>query len=677
MGQFRCTRQRVGYGAIFAGTFFGLLATVFSLSHSVNAATGINQQVSYQARLLDNTGAAVPDGTYNMEFKIYQDGDGVLAGGDETLKWTETRTGGNKVTVKNGYFAVMLGAVNAFNASVDWNQDTLWLSTNIGGTGTPTWDGEMSPFRRLAAAPYALNANRIGGLTASQLLQLAPTSVQTDSGTTSSIFLNKTGASGNILQLQKNGTDVLSINNSGLATFGSGISVGAETVTDLSGNGLVVSSNTLAVRLDTTPADGSTTSSASGLEFVSGELSLLRGCAANEILKWDNTNFEWDCAVDQSGGGSADLDIAYDNDSDKVLAIDSTSGLLLNMTTTGDFSVQDNGVSVLTVNDNGTMLFKPSADNAAAFEVQKSGSTTQLFIIDSSNDRVYIGDDSADGTGALLVLDSKNTTGNPNGVNGAMYYNAADHTFRCYRGVNATAADGVWEECATNPIDRAFVLEDDFLGGGTAAGTIGSAGWNPVTIGTACTVTYGQATPAPTADRPGVLRCATAATINTGTAMILGTTTGGSAVIAPGMIIKTAGAVGSATTTTNTLRIGAYASTTNTQTTTSGVWWEADPTLNANWRYCYANGSAATCAASGTAIAANTFARLEIRVTAVGSGTSAADFFVNGTKFSVSSATINTATRVFPSFTCYTQVASAQNCFMDYYQIRTTAGTAR
>src|SRR4051812_22774265 len=63
----------------------------------VQASIGTNEQVNYQGRLLTSIGAVVPDGSYNIEFKVYQDGDGVLGGGDETLKWTETRIGSNKV----------------------------------------------------------------------------------------------------------------------------------------------------------------------------------------------------------------------------------------------------------------------------------------------------------------------------------------------------------------------------------------------------------------------------------------------------------------------------------------------------------------------------------------------------------------------------------------------------
>ncbi len=180
------------------------------------AAVGINEQINYQGRLLTNTGAVVPDGNYNVEFKIYQDGNGVLGGGDETLKWTETRTGGNKVLVKNGYFSIYMGSVTAFGSSVDWNQDTLWLSVNVGGTGgVPTWDGEMSPFTRFSSTPYALNSKALNGLTSGNFVQLAQ-GVQADaSSANSSIFLNKTAGTANILQFQRGGTDVLVLDNSG------------------------------------------------------------------------------------------------------------------------------------------------------------------------------------------------------------------------------------------------------------------------------------------------------------------------------------------------------------------------------------------------------------------------------------------------------------------------------
>ncbi len=158
------------------------------LATPVSAATGINQQLNFQGRLLNAQGAVVADGFYNVEFKIYQDGPGTAAGNPGgTLKWTEDwlNNNGNAVRVVNGYISVQLGSITPFGSSVDWNQDTLWLSVNIGNTDvscTPfascAGDGEMTPMKRLSAVPYALNAGRLGGLDASGFIQNT-TSLQT------------------------------------------------------------------------------------------------------------------------------------------------------------------------------------------------------------------------------------------------------------------------------------------------------------------------------------------------------------------------------------------------------------------------------------------------------------------------------------------------------------------
>jgi hypothetical protein len=226
---------------LLAGFALLALATaVFSVHRTiVDAAAGINPVVTYQGRLLDSTGAVIPDGTYNIRFKIYQDGDGTTAGdasGSPTgaLKWTEIWQNSNSqgVTVKNGYFTVGLGTICSLsggtcqgntNAGVNFNQDTLWLSIDVAGTSasaTPTYDGEMLPMRRLTSSVYALDAGTLGGLTAAQFLQYSVGTVQTDSSSNSTISLNKTGASGNIIELQgASGADVFAINNAGQAVF--------------------------------------------------------------------------------------------------------------------------------------------------------------------------------------------------------------------------------------------------------------------------------------------------------------------------------------------------------------------------------------------------------------------------------------------------------------------------
>lgn len=235
----------VGYLAsiLIAGLLFilSLIFINYSFPNSSHAAPGIYETVNYQGRLLTATGAVVPDGSYNIEFKIYQDGNGVLGGGDETLKWTETRTGGNKVLVKNGYFSVYLGSINAFASNIDWNQDTLWLSVDVEGTGgSPVFNDEMSPFTRFSSTPYALNSKYLAGLGSTDFLQLAK-GVQVDgSSTNPSVFVNKTGATANILQLQKTGTDVFVIANDGAVTASNNLSVnGGVTLGDSASDGLL------------------------------------------------------------------------------------------------------------------------------------------------------------------------------------------------------------------------------------------------------------------------------------------------------------------------------------------------------------------------------------------------------------------------------------------------------
>lgn len=160
-----------------------LITTIF-FGVSAHAQAGTNQTISFQGRLLDVQGGVVPDGYYNVQFKIYQDGTGAAAHNpDGTLKWTETyvnNNGSEGVQVKNGYLSVNLGAKTPFGDSVDWNQDTLWLSMNVAGssslctsfgTAPCSADGEMLPMKRLTATPYALNSSLLGGISAAGFIQ--------------------------------------------------------------------------------------------------------------------------------------------------------------------------------------------------------------------------------------------------------------------------------------------------------------------------------------------------------------------------------------------------------------------------------------------------------------------------------------------------------------------------
>ena len=178
-------RRKVTH-ALFVGVIFAGVSAM--LATPVFAAPGINHQLNFQGRLLNAQGATAPDGYYNVQFKIYQDGTGAAVGNpDGTLKWTESwlNNDSHGVRVVNGYISVQLGSITPFGSSIDWNQDTLWLSVNIGSTNTTCspftscgGDGEMIPMKRLSAVPYALNAAQLGGLSAAGFVQNT-TTVQT------------------------------------------------------------------------------------------------------------------------------------------------------------------------------------------------------------------------------------------------------------------------------------------------------------------------------------------------------------------------------------------------------------------------------------------------------------------------------------------------------------------
>jgi len=145
-----------------------------NVSRGNEAAAATSSTINFQARLLTATGSVVPDGLYNVEFKLY---DTASTGGtsqgscSSNCVWMETRTSGNRVRVVNGYLTVNLGSVTAFGGSINWDQE-LWLTMNVGGTGSPSFDGEMSPRLKLTAVPYALRAGKLVGGSGSNVTTL-------------------------------------------------------------------------------------------------------------------------------------------------------------------------------------------------------------------------------------------------------------------------------------------------------------------------------------------------------------------------------------------------------------------------------------------------------------------------------------------------------------------------
>jgi hypothetical protein len=99
----------------------------------------VPHRINYQGVLKDGAGVPVPDGDYDLTFRLYD----VEVGG--TALWTESQT----VPVADAIFFVKLGAVTPFVLPFD---DQYWLGISIGT------DSELTPRLELTAAPYALRA---------------------------------------------------------------------------------------------------------------------------------------------------------------------------------------------------------------------------------------------------------------------------------------------------------------------------------------------------------------------------------------------------------------------------------------------------------------------------------------------------------------------------------------
>jgi hypothetical protein len=162
---------RTGILGLFAVFVCALLLSLLAPGRT-NAAT--SSTINFQARLENSGGSIAPDGNYNVEFKLFNasSSSGSSQGscsGDANCEWVEDYTYNSgsgssdvRVRVANGYLTVNLGSITAF-PGINWNQQQ-WLTMNIGGTvgsGTITWDGEMSPRLLLSATPYAFQAGAV------------------------------------------------------------------------------------------------------------------------------------------------------------------------------------------------------------------------------------------------------------------------------------------------------------------------------------------------------------------------------------------------------------------------------------------------------------------------------------------------------------------------------------
>lgn len=411
------------------------------------ASPSTNKTINFQARLLSASGAVVPDGHYNIQFKIYQGGSGAAVGNpDGSLKWTETYVNGGDPTggvqVKNGYLSVNLGSVNPFGSSVDWNQDTLWLSMNVAGKDAACTtfgsdpcaaDGEMLPMKRITATPFSLNSGAVGGKTADDLVQLSQ-GVQIDTTDTSSIFINKTG-SGNLIQLQNTATDVFTVGNSGDLTFGNNadktISVDGATpdtagkslsvIAGAGGSGLGSSGGDMIIQAGTaggTNGDGGDVVIDAGDSTGTGSdgaIAIGSNNASSITIGSTSTATDQDITIGaaNTAGGSSDVTIGSGGSADS-----GTTTIQSKDTVT----IKTDGTTRMTFTNDGTARFGNGESSGAPSDATIQGTDSTADGVDGGSLMIRGGDvtvGNADG-GDIVISGG---SGSGTGVNGSVIIN--------------------------------------------------------------------------------------------------------------------------------------------------------------------------------------------------------------------------------------------------------------
>ncbi len=497
-----CQRFFAHAALISAGVAF--LCLPFIPSTPVSAAAGINEQINFQGRLLNQQGATVADGYYNIQFKIYQDGDGQSVGNTTgspsgTLLWTESHLNNNSqgVTVRNGFMSVQLGSITAFGSSVDWNQDKLWLSMNIGNTNatcTPfsscSPDGEMVPMKRLSSSPYALNAGKLGGLTGAQFLQLAQ-GVQTDASSTNSISINKTG-SGNFINLQSSSTDIFAITNGGNVQFGANadhsISV-ATAAAGVNGKDLTITAGTSGTGGGLTGGDlilqGGAGSAASGDVVVKANTyestSLFRvETAASDVL----FSIDSDNKVISAGSGLRQPIPILETPTSSTTGGSITNGTTYYYGITATTATSETEISPIvniTISSvtatNKVNLSWTESTGATGYKIYRN--TTNSFTsgslllttISGAGTTTYSDTGSSTSSGlppavayapTLIQVDAAATSpfGDGQVVSlGSMYYDTTSGEFQCYKDAGI---GGTWADCGVTTLQGAYDNADNF-----------------------------------------------------------------------------------------------------------------------------------------------------------------------------------------------------------------------
>jgi hypothetical protein len=383
--------KRIALLKLFGGVLAGLsiLLITATTAHAANPTT-----ISFQGKVVNSNGTNVADGTYSFVFKLYS----VASGG--TAVWSET----DSLAVTAGTFQVNLGATCSFftaaicnnNTPIDFNaSNALYLGITFNSDPA----GEMTPRAQLQSVPYAFNADKVGGLSASQLAQLSPTSQQTGN-----INVNGTGTFANGLTVGTSSVitnaDVLQnvTANTSILTSGTlGVARGGTGLATLTANGLLYASSASAVGQLSGTSGQVLIANASGVpafDTISGNatvdptgvLTIASGAVSNADLTSSQVTVT--AGTNLTGGGAVALG----------------SAVTLNVTPTPVFTSQTDQSSTYT-----TSQFLLNDGQTTAPPAFPNSVTPALTVVTSEQNGsrpLFFGYDNAAGTGYDATLNS-------------------------------------------------------------------------------------------------------------------------------------------------------------------------------------------------------------------------------------------------------------------------------
>ena len=116
---------------------FSFLVLILVLSVTSSQAQ-IPRIINYQGMLMGSNGQPVPDGNYNITFRLYEDTNNLL--------WTEVH---NQVSIGGGLFQTILGTVTPLSIPFD---KPYFLGIQVGS------DPELQPRMMLTSSAYSFRA---------------------------------------------------------------------------------------------------------------------------------------------------------------------------------------------------------------------------------------------------------------------------------------------------------------------------------------------------------------------------------------------------------------------------------------------------------------------------------------------------------------------------------------